>query len=142
MLLPSLLLSLAVSASATSIIFPLYVYPGSDASAWAPVTKAAAAFPNVKWQVIINPNTGPGTTTANPYPNDDWISGITALNKLSNVKMLGYVDTLWGVRSMSDVTSDIDRYAAWEKYRKGELSMDGKSRLISHRTPYSPLIPR
>lgn len=47
--------------SSTSILVPLYVWPEDD-STWAPVFNAISSYPDVQFQVIVNPNSGPGET--------------------------------------------------------------------------------
>lgn len=105
-----------------TILLPLYLYPGNSASAWNNVTAAIAAYPKVQWQIIVNPNSGPGTTG---YPNQDYIAGITKLNSYKNVQTLGYVDTDYTRRTYSAVTSDISVYAHWSSYTKSNISIAG-----------------
>jgi hypothetical protein len=54
------------------ILFPLY-FSGS----WQPLYNSIAAYPNVTFNVIINPDSGPGSST---YPDSDFIAGITQLS--------------------------------------------------------------
>ncbi len=105
------------------ILLPLYLYPGTDASAWSNVTAAIAASPKVQWQVIVNPNSGPSTTG---YPTDqNYITAIAKLNSYNNVQTLGYVDTDYTKRAYSAVTSDIDIYASWAGYPSANISIAG-----------------
>src|SRR2546423_12806063 len=99
------LLFFALPASSLFILLPLYVYPGSDASAWSAVTAAVAAYPSVQWQIVINPDSGPGSTQ---YPDSNYIAGISELNSYDNVQTLGYVDTSYTNRAYADVQSDIN----------------------------------
>ena len=117
------LYSFALPATSIFILLPLYVYPGTSASAWANVTAAIAAYPTVQWQIIINPNSGPGTTS---YPSDpNYITGISNLNKYPNVITLGYIDTAYASRTYSSVVSDIDVYAKWASYANANISIGG-----------------
>src|ERR1700730_633611 len=84
------LLFFTLPVSSLFVLLPLYVYPGSSASAWSAVTAAVAAYPSVKWQIIINPDSGPGSTQ---YPDSNYIAGISELNGYDNVQTLGYVYT-------------------------------------------------
>ncbi|KAL6713717.1 hypothetical protein ACLMJK_008209 [Lecanora helva] len=89
--------------------------------------KAALTNQNVKpvghWQVIINPNSGLGTTS---YPSDqNYVTGISKLNSYPNVITLGYVDTAYGTRAYSSVISDINVYAHWASYTKANISIGG-----------------
>ncbi|MCJ1273136.1 hypothetical protein MMC21_000925 [Puttea exsequens] len=105
------------------ILLPLYIYPGDSATAWSNVTAAIAAYPKVQWQIIVNPSSGPGTTS---FPTDkNFITGISNLNKYTNVITLGYVDTAYANRAYSSVTSDIDVYAKWASYTKANISIGG-----------------
>ena len=93
------------------ILVPLYSYPFTSASAWSNVTAAIKAYPQVQWQVIVNPNSGPGTTGC---PTDtNYIDAISILNGFANVMTLGYVDTKYTNRAYSAVIQDINTYASW-----------------------------
>ncbi|MCJ1453224.1 hypothetical protein MMC28_003570 [Mycoblastus sanguinarius] len=105
------------------ILLPLYADPSGVPSAWSNVTAAIAAYPKVHWQVIINPDSGPGTMS---YPTDpNYIAGISKLNSYPNVITLGYVDTSYSNRAYSSVTSDIDVYASWASYTNANISIGG-----------------
>lgn len=120
-----LFLSFGLSVTATGILLPLYVYPGTNAAIWAPLKTAITAYPSVQWQIIINPNNGPGTKPSSPYPDTNYIAGIKALKKYSNVKTLGYVHTSYGRRPVNDIRADINNYTNWSSYTNGDISMDG-----------------
>ena len=114
---------LAHQSAALSVLLPLYIYPGPSASAWTDVTATISAYPEVQWQVIVNPNSGPGTTG---YPTDAaYITGISNLNSYGNVQTLGYVDTAYGQRAYSSVTADINAYAKWASYPSANISIAG-----------------
>lgn len=116
-------LLLALPTTSLFILLPLYVYPGTNAVSWNNATTAISAYPNVQWQVIVNPNSGPGTTG---YPTDaNFITGISKLNSYANVKTLGYVDTAFTNRAYSAVVSDINVYASWADYTNANISIDG-----------------
>jgi len=116
------LLFFALPTSSLFILLPLYVYPTSDASAWSPVTSAIAAYPSVQWQIIINPDSGPGSSQ---YPDSNYIAGISELNGYGNVQTLGYVDTAHATRALADVESDINVYAGWADYTGANIGVDG-----------------
>jgi hypothetical protein len=80
----------------------LYVYPGA---AWDNVV--AAANSGVKIIAIINPNSGPSASG----PDSAYK---TYMQKLLNagVEMVGYVHTLYGDRSITDVNNEITTYAS------------------------------
>ena len=99
------------------IILPLYLYPGDSASAWDTVTSTISSNPSVQWLVIVNPNSGPGTTS---FPTDaNIIAGIAKLNSYPNVKTIGYVNTDYTHKSLSDVNAEVDVYAKWASYSGG-----------------------
>jgi len=104
------------------ILLPLYIYPGTSASAWSSVFSAVAAHPKVQFQIVVNPNSGPG---AGKLPDSNYIPAIAKLNSYSNVKTLGYVDTSYTNRAYSAVIADINTYANWSTYRKANISMAG-----------------
>ena len=116
-------LLLALPATPMFILLPLYLYPGNSASAWNDVFAAIAGYPKVNWQVIVNPNSGPGTTS---YPTDsNFIVGISKLNSYPNVITLGYVDTKYAKRTSSAVISEINVYSKWASYTKANISIGG-----------------
>jgi hypothetical protein len=67
-----------------------------------------AAFPDLQFLVIINPNSGPGA--APWWPNEDYIREIPRLNALPNVTTLGYVRATYCKRPLQDVLEDIETY--------------------------------
>ena len=112
---------LAIPAHSLFIMVPLYLYPGTSASAWSNVTAAIAANPKVDWQIIINPNSGPGT-----YPPDaNYITGVSKINSYPNVLTLGYVDTWYTQIPLATVKSQIDTYAKWSSYTAANIAIDG-----------------
>ena len=118
-------LILALQAASMFILVPLYGYPGTSASVWSNVTAAIKAYPNVQWQVIVNPGSGPGTTGC---PNDtNYTDGISILNGYTNVVTLGYVDTNYTNRAYSAVIQDINTYASWRNCNEPgyNVSIDG-----------------
>ena len=104
------------------ILVPLYIYPSS--SNWSPPYNALSQYPNLLFSVVINPSSGPGGKPGT-VPNGDWIEGISKLNGYNNSQLLGYVHTINATRPLTNVTSDIDTYAAWANYTHADLHMDG-----------------
>jgi hypothetical protein len=94
----------AYSAASAGIMIPLYTYPGGT---WDQVIAAKNAHPSVPIIAIINPNNGPGSSSDSNYA-----SGIQELQS-AGITVIGYVFTLYGSRSTSAVTADIDRYKNW-----------------------------
>ncbi|MCJ1241540.1 hypothetical protein MMC14_009545 [Varicellaria rhodocarpa] len=85
-------------------------------------SNAIASTPSVHWQVVVNPNSGPGPDT---YPDPYYIAGIDKLNSYKNVETIGYVPTNNTHRLYSNVTNDIETYANWATYSTANLSVNG-----------------
>ncbi|GKZ32938.1 hypothetical protein AbraIFM66950_002637 [Aspergillus brasiliensis] len=109
--------SAAASASASvvtqsnitaKVIIPFYVYPEADA--WTPMEELVAAFPNVHFTIIINPDSGPGSSS---LPDSNFLTAVPRLTSYSNVLAIGYVPTEKGTRAIADVERDIKTYAGW-----------------------------
>jgi hypothetical protein len=99
--------------AASSVLLPLYIYPGSETT-WKPLYDSATAYPKLNFTVIVNPNSGPGYSPW--WPNSDYITNIAKLNSYSNINIVGYVDTAQvnvpgGPRSIDDIETDIRTYA-------------------------------
>lgn len=103
-----------------AIIVPAYLYPSSSTSpaAWSPLYTAVQNNPNVYFHIIINPNSGPGSSS----PDSDYSLAVTTLKKYSNVILVGYVPTAYATRSTDAIYADIKLYSNWAT--KG-LGMDG-----------------
>jgi hypothetical protein len=89
-----------VRAESLRLLIPLYIYPAGNA--WQSVAQANRQVPIT---AIINPQNGPGG-----LPNADYQRGMKQLRQ-AGVKMLGYVSTNYGQRSITAVQQDIDLYA-------------------------------
>lgn len=98
----------ATSAS-TGILIPLYSYPYDffGSFVWKPVNDTKNNHPQVPLFVVINPNSGPGSSK-----DPNYAKGIANLTK-SGIVVLGYVYTSYGTRSTSAVEADIDSYKSW-----------------------------
>ena len=118
-ILTPLLLLLLRFSTAIDILLPLYLYPGQEASAWSNIFSTISTHPSVQFQVVINPNSGPGTTS--DLTDENHIAGISKLNSFPNVKTLGYVLTGYGQRDNALVNADVDVYASWT----ADLRIDG-----------------
>lgn len=66
--------------------------------------------PNLNFTVILNPDSGPGSSR---YPGDDFVPQIQRLNSYSNVRTVGYVRTGFGTRNISSVLLDVSTYSGW-----------------------------
>jgi hypothetical protein len=89
-------------AGLTALV-PAYFYPGgSTLTYWTQLDQAAQT---INLDVIVNPSSGPGTTT-----DPNYLSAIENLNATPHGEAFGYVSTDFGTRSLSDVESDIQGY--------------------------------
>ncbi|KAL8667557.1 MAG: hypothetical protein Q9168_007228 [Polycauliona sp. 1 TL-2023] len=134
-------LLLALPCHSILILLPLYLYPDEKASAWSAINNTIAAKPDVDWQIIVNPESGPGS-----YPPDsNYITALALLNSYPNVLTLGYVATGYTktayqtsraigessayipecLPAHKTLTSQIDTYAKWATYTKADIAVGG-----------------
>lgn len=136
----------------TSVVVPLYIYPGNVTwtnPEWSAAVDAIKDNPHLHFYIIINPNNGPRNTSdstgynggfcqvydnADYIPhgcNRDWTTHIGAISKLSNAQTIGYVYTDYGRRPLDDVKADILEWSQWEKEptwnagKKADISIHG-----------------
>jgi hypothetical protein len=105
---------------AAYVTFPIYI--GPSPSAWAPLYSAIASNPQLLFQLIINPNSGPGS---GQYPSSAYITAISKLRTHSNVQLIGYVYISYCSRSITAVESDVRTYAGWSTYTGANIHLDG-----------------
>lgn len=106
--------------SPTLAVVPLYIYP--QPGAWDLLTTSIQANPNVNFQVITNPDSGPGSAQ---YPDSTYIAAIANLNSFANVQNICYVHTSWAARPIADVETDISNCAGWANYTDADIHVDG-----------------
>jgi hypothetical protein len=87
-----------VSPGSVRMIVPAYFPPGPQ---WQ---RVIAAAPTVG-MVIVNPASGPGTTT------DPQLTQVIAQARTAGIIVLGYVATSYGQRPVADVIADVNGYA-------------------------------
>ena len=125
----AILAILVTSATSTGVLLPLYVYPsaekGDNAANWQPALKAISAQPKTPWLVVANPDNGPGDTLKPGNSDPDYIAAMTQLNKLKNVKSLGYVATFFGFNALDQVKTQIDAWKGWATYKKSNIAVSG-----------------
>jgi len=69
----------------------------------------AQANPTVSFLFTANPNSGPGT-----LPRLEIQENIRIIKEANNnVKILGYVFTKYGARSLAEIKADVDKYKDW-----------------------------
>ena len=111
--LPTLLLLLFISPTTPlSILLPFYIDPNTSPTSWTALNTAITNHPSVQWRIIINPNSGPGTSASQPS-DPAYVDAISSLNTHANVITLGYVPTGYAGRASADVMADTDVYASW-----------------------------
>lgn len=104
-----------------SIILPLYIYPTD--TTWNKLYTQVAAWPQLTFNIIVNPNSGPGAS--NSYPNSDYVTGLSKLNSYKNTVLFGYTYLSYGSRAVASVTADVDTYNHWSTYTAANISIDG-----------------
>lgn len=101
-----------VDTTTPRILVPLYIYPTSNA--WDPLFTAIRNNPSAAFTVIINPDSGPGSSKV---PPSDYAAAIKQLRATAAahqiVQVVGYVATGYGKKSASKVKTDVAKYAAW-----------------------------
>ncbi|KAF3928660.1 Spherulin-4 [Arthrobotrys entomopaga] len=110
----------ASTKAPTSILIPLYVYP--SVGAWDPLYNVIDSYPQQPFTVIINPNSGPGTSQ---FPDASYIAGVAKLKTFRNVKLIGYVHVSYTTRNVADVCADISKYAGWASYKAASIALSG-----------------
>lgn len=108
-----------VNVASLVVALPLYSWPMPGA--WDSVYDVVGNNSHVKFDIIINPSTGPGAFP----PGQDYVAGVSKLNSYSNVDCYGYVPTGFADRSLSDIEGDIATYAQWGAYSGGNLHLAG-----------------
>ena len=83
------------------LLVPLYMAPNTD---WTTLITIKNKYPNLPIIAIINPSSGPGTSSSSTF-----VTEIAKL-KAAKITVLGYIDTIYGARAQSYITQDIDRY--------------------------------
>ncbi|KAJ5090085.1 CAZyme family [Penicillium argentinense] len=114
-------LAFASVVSSTGILLPLYVWPEDD-STWAPVYNAVSSHPDILFQIIVNPDSGPGDSA---YPDENIIAGVAKLNSYDNVQVLGYIPTNYAERDISEVIDDISIYSKWSSNKSKNITVSG-----------------
>jgi hypothetical protein len=120
--------SLLVTVKATGILLPLYVYPSNvwndNAANWQPVISAVNNYPTNKWLAVVNPDSGPGN--GQPGSGDiNYISGVSQLNALANVKTVGYVRTDYSTSSLDQLKKNITTWRNWSTYQGANIGVKG-----------------
>ncbi|MFD5469504.1 spherulation-specific family 4 protein [Streptomyces sp. NPDC127105] len=86
-----------------SLLVPLYVHPAEDPGAWHRLIRSAART----YAVVLNPASGPG---AGPDPA---FTAVAEALRAAGARLLGYVDTDYGMRDAAEVADDVRRHREW-----------------------------
>lgn len=92
-------------ADTAGILIPFYIYPTEEAI--QPLLDAKLSHPNVSMRVIMNPDSGVGTSIDPVY-----VSAITTL-QAAGIQVAGYVYTNYDARLIADVTAEITLWQTW-----------------------------
>ncbi|KAG6004246.1 hypothetical protein E4U21_001305 [Claviceps maximensis] len=118
-----------VSASATGLLLPLYLYPSSDyndgAANWKPVVAAASSTPSLRFLTVINVFNGPGQTGQPGDADRNYITGVSQLNALHNMKTIGYVRTNYSMAPMQELKTNMSIWKSWSTYTAANISIHG-----------------
>ncbi|DBA66414.1 TPA: hypothetical protein ACH3X2_002393 [Trebouxia sp. C0005] len=109
------------------IIAPTYFWPGATGvpDGWSRVILAATYVSTV----LLNPDSGPGQQQIQEFVD------ITRQSQAAGLKVLGYVDSSYGSRAISDVLSDIDTYSSW--YQVDGFFIDDMYILVKNSSLYA-----
>jgi hypothetical protein len=86
-----------------SLLIPLYVHPAEDPGAWHRLITSAAGT----YGVVLNPANGPGTAP------DPAFTAVAGALRAAGARLLGYVDTDYGMREVAAVADDLRRHLGW-----------------------------
>ena len=117
-----------MSPGAVDFAVPAYFYPVGHEEDWQILT--AGRHP-LRY-VVVNPHDGPGAATDPAY------QAVTSRLSKARVRMLGYVDTDYGSRSVDDVIADARLYR--ERYNITGIFLDQTSSgidMLTHFENYS-----
>ena len=107
---PAYILPDNTGITGTGIIIPSYIYPDNgsyDNQYYNNLMTLVEKYPNVPIIVILNPNTGPGTSE-----NSDYTTTITRLIS-GGITPVGYVATGNGLSGSAEVQSEIDDWVSF-----------------------------
>jgi hypothetical protein len=118
----------ATTSLNSGVVIPLYNTPDST---WTTVAQTAQANPNVPIVVVVNPDSGPGSSESASF-----LSGIQSL-QAAGVTVIGYVWSDYAGASLSSLESQVSEYRSW--YNVNGIFFDGMSNSASTSSYYSSL---
>ncbi|MFJ3640306.1 spherulation-specific family 4 protein [Streptomyces sp. NPDC090108] len=86
-----------------TLLIPLYVHPAEDPGAWHRLIGAATRT----YAVVLNPASGPGDGP------DPAFTAVARALRAAGARLLGYVDTDYGLREHADIAADLRRHQEW-----------------------------
>lgn len=92
------------TSSKLGLLVPAYFDPTADQKDWNTLISAAGQTSLI---AIMNPNSGPGTSA-----NQAYVNNVNSINSAGG-KVVGYVHTSYGSRSLADCEKEVDNYFAW-----------------------------
>lgn len=81
----------------------MYFWPEAHPDSWAAVV-TAAAYVGI---LVMNPDSGPGSAAVSQFA--DAVKHCQA----ANITVVGYVDSAYGGKSISDVQTEVNDYISW-----------------------------
>lgn len=114
----------------TNILLPLYVYPVPGA--WDHVYSAIEKNPTLEFQIVINPDSGPGPSSSSPSSgpavvgyDDNWINATATINAYNNTRTFGYVHLTNGDEALDAVEANITTWRTWADHGTANISLHG-----------------
>lgn len=126
----------SLAAAGLSLMVPAYFYP-STGSDWNRLAAAAARVPLV---AIMNPNSGPGSASADPR----YLQAIRSVHTAGG-RVTGYVYTQYGRRPLADVKADLQRYHELyplDGFFLDEMANDGGTATVNYYAELKDFITR
>ncbi|KAF3096342.1 hypothetical protein TWF103_009910 [Orbilia oligospora] len=91
--------------------------------AWYPFFQSITSNPSITFNIILNPNSGPGDLYG--CPNDDWKSVLSYANGLNNTNLIGYVDSNPTIIPAPVYKPQIQTYKNWANFTGKDIHIDG-----------------
>lgn len=120
--------STSTTSTCQSIAVPAYIYPSYLGSGWNTAISDAPFNAKVKRIMIMNPDSGPGTSA-----NSDYQNIVAAVHKAGGL-VYGYVYTDYGSVALASAESQVGEYQTW--YGVDGIFVDATSALTPLATTY------
>src|SRR5829696_6590684 len=93
------------AGNALGFLVPAYFYPSGAGNTFWEALNAAA--PRVPLTAILNPNSGPGSSSDSNYRR------VTTALRNAGGRAIGYVHTSYTARPIGDVKTEVDQYLSF-----------------------------